>query len=317
MSKMELTSTNHKTKANVSMNSNTRNKFRKVSSYLFIIPGMLFLLAFMVYPIIYNVALSFKNVTITNLIGVQEFVGWKNYLQVIQDPLFSLSFKNSITFTSLNIFFQFVIGFGLALVFNKRFAGRNTMRSMILLAWMMPVVIVGTLYQWMLAGDSSGIVNYVLLQLGFIEEPILWLSNPKVALYGIAIANIWVGVPFNMLILLSGLQSISQELYEAAKIDGAGRAKQFVHITLPIMRPTILVLLMLGIIYTFKVFDLMIIMTGGGPVNSTTVLPYYAYNLAFTNFEFSLGAAVSTIMFVVLMALAIIYLWLIRKEENF
>jgi multiple sugar transport system permease protein len=315
MNRIETNSTLHNTRLSVYKVSFWK-RINKFSSYLFILPGLLFLLAFMVYPIFYNLILSFKNVTIMNLLGVQQFVGLSNYTKVLNDPMFSLSFKNSIIFTGLCIFFQFIIGFALAFVFNKKFAGRDTMRSMIMLAWMMPVVIVGTLYQWMLAGDSSGILNYFLLSLNFIKEPIMWLSSPEYAMYGIIIANIWVGVPFNMMILLAGLQAIPDHLYEAAKIDGAGKFRQFIHITLPFMRPTILILLMLGIIATFKVFDLMIVMTGGGPVNSTTVLPYYAYKLAFNNLDFSLGAAVSTIMFGVLMFVAVVYLWLMRKEEQ-
>lgn len=316
MSRIELSTRTEKIEEQTKLIT-IKKTFRKYNSYLFILPGMIFLLGFMIYPIFYNIILSFKDVTIMNLLGVQEFIGFENYLNVMKDPLFFDSFKNSFVFTGLCIFFQFSIGFALALIFNREFKGRNTMRSMIMLAWMMPVVIVGTLFQWILAGNESGILNYFLMSLHMIDEPILWLSNPKTALYGIIIANIWVGVPFNMMILLSGLQSIPLQLYEAAKMDGASRFRQFVHITLPFMRPTILILIMLGIIYTFKVFDLMIVMTGGGPVNSTTVLPYYAYKLAFDNFEFSLGAAVSTIMFFVLMIISIVYLWIMRKEEQF
>ncbi|MEW9668112.1 carbohydrate ABC transporter permease [Ammoniphilus sp. 3BR4] len=291
-------------------------KISQLTNYLFILPGLIFLMGFMVFPIVYNILLSFKNVTLMNLNGIQEYIGWTNYQTVLKDPLFSSSFKNSILYTGLSILGQFVIGFAFALFFNLKFPGRDTMRSIILLAWMMPVVIVGTLFQWMFAGDDTGIINYILQALGIIDEPHLWLSDTRTALATTMIANIWVGVPFNMLILLSGLQSIPLELYEAAKIDGAGRIRQFFHITLPMIRPTILILLILGIIYTFKAFDLIIIMTGGGPVNSSMVLPFYAYQLAFDGFEFSLGAAVSTIMFVILAAIAVLYLLLMRKEEQ-
>src|SRR5690606_2630297 len=131
--------------------------------------------------------------------------------------------------------------------------------------------------------------------------PIYWLSDSATALYSTIIANIWVGIPFNMIILLGGLQSLPLHLYEAAKIDGANRWQQFVRITWPLLKPTIYILLMLGIIYTFKVFDLIFMMTGGGPVNASTVFPLYAYRLAFIQFEFSLGATVASFMFLLLL----------------
>lgn len=289
--------------------------FSSFSAYLFVAPGILFLLFFMIFPIVYNFIISFQNVSIMNLSGDHEFVGLKNYVKVVKDPLFGISLKHSIIFTVLSIMFQFGIGFAFALFFNLKFPGRNIMRSIMLLAWMMPVVITSTLFVWMLAGDY-GVLNYFLHLFGLIDKPHFWLSEPNTALYGTVLANIWIGIPFNMIILLSGLQALPEHLYEAAKIDGAGRIRQFVHITMPLMKPTILILLMLGIIYTFKVFDLIFVMTGGGPLSASTVLPFYAYQLAFTTFEFSDGAAVSTIMFVILIAIAVIYLWMMRKEET-
>lgn len=289
--------------------------WNRLSNYVFVLPGVLFMIIFMVFPILYNLLLSFQNVTLTNLRGDHDFVGLLNYKTIFQDELFTLSFKNSAVFTVVCIVFQFGIGFVLALFFNRRFPGRDMMRSVMLLAWMMPIVITATLFKWMLAGDH-GVMNYLMQQIGLIESHRFWLSEEKTALYGTILANIWIGVPFNMIILLAGLQSLPDHLFEAAKIDGAGRWRQFRDITIPLMRPTILVLLMLGLIYTFKVFDLIFIMTGGGPVNASTVFPLYAYRLAFINFEFSLGAAVSSVMFFILIALSAVYLWMMRKEEH-
>ncbi|HZG15831.1 MAG TPA: sugar ABC transporter permease [Candidatus Bathyarchaeia archaeon] len=288
---------------------------RNWSSYLFVLPGLGFLVFFMFFPIAYNFWLSVKDVKVTNLNGEQHFVGFANYMTIFKDELFAISLSNSIIFTGLSILFQFVIGFALALFFNKRFPGRDIMRSLMLLAWLMPIVITATLFKWMLAGDY-GVFNYLLQTLGVIQHPVSWLTESDTSLYGTIMANIWIGIPFNMIILLSGLQSLPDHLYEAAKLDGASRFQQFVHITLPLMRPTILVLLMLGVIYTFKVFDLIFIMTGGGPVNSSFVLPLYAYQLSFITFDFSLGATVASIMFLILIALSTVYLWMLRKEEQ-
>ena len=295
-----------------------RSKKRRLkgwANYMFILPGALFVVCFLVFPIFYNFFLSFQNVTFLNLHGEHEFVGWKNYKTIFNDPVFPVSFKNSIIFTLGSMIFQFIIGFALALFFNKKFPGSYLMRSLLLLGWMMPIVITGTLFKWMLSGDS-GVFNHILLSLGIIEKPISWLIEENTALLGTIVANIWIGVPFNMIILLAGLQGLPKNLYEAAQIDGASRVRQFFHITLPLMRPTILILIMLVIIYTFKVFDLIFVMTGGGPINSTTIFPLYAYKLAFTNFELSLGSTVSSIMFLILLIFASFYLWLMRKEEQ-
>ncbi|SFL55573.1 carbohydrate ABC transporter membrane protein 1, CUT1 family (TC 3.A.1.1.-) [Paenibacillus sp. 1_12] len=290
-------------------------KWRSWSNYVFILPGLLFMVTFMVFPIIYNIVLSFQNVTLLNLRGEHEFVGWQNYQTMFQDPLFTVSFSNSAIFTSASILFQFTIGFALALFFNRKFPGRDFMRSIMLLGWMMPIIITATLFKWMFAGDF-GVINHLLQVIGIIDKPVFWLTEHHSSLAGTIMANIWIGIPFNMVILLSGLQSLPDHLYEAAKIDGASRFRQFTNITLPLMKPTIMVLLMLGIIYTFKVFDLIYIMTGGGPVNSTTVFPLYAYRMAFTNYDLSMGATAASFMFFVLIALASVYLWIVRKEEH-
>lgn len=296
---------------------NTRKLLKGFSSwnnYLFILPALVFMAIFILFPIGYNLILSFQDVSVYNLKGEHHFVGLVNYIKSFQDPVFYTALRNSMVFTAVSIFFQFTIGFALALFFNTKFPGRNLFRSLMLLAWMLPVVITGTVFQWMLSGDY-GVLNYFLQSLGLINEPYNWLSEGSTALLGTIVANIWMGTPFNMIILLSGLQTLPEHLYEAAKLDGANRLLQFRHITLPLMRPTILVLLMLGIINTFKVFDLIFIMTAGGPVTSSTVLPIYAYQLSFSTYEFSQGASVSMIMFAILIAVAVVYLRMTSKEE--
>jgi multiple sugar transport system permease protein len=166
----------------------------------------------------------------------------------------------------------------------------------------------------MLDGDF-GVINYALRELSLIDRPRHWLIDPSTALAGTVLANIWVGIPFNMVLLLAGLQGIPQTLYEAASVDGAGAWQRFRSLTLPLMRPVSLSVLLLGIIYTFKVFDLIYVMTAGGPVNATTVLPIYAYQLTFEFFRFGQGAAAATLLLVGLIGVAIAYLWWTRREE--
>ncbi|MFM9279115.1 carbohydrate ABC transporter permease [Paenibacillus jiagnxiensis] len=288
--------------------------FSSWNNYLFVLPIVLFMLVFVLFPIVYNITLSLQDVNVYNFKKEHHFVGFENYVSTFKDPVFYTALRNSIVFTVFSLVFQFGIGFALALFFNRRFPGRNLMRSLMLLAWMLPMVITASVFQWMLNGDY-GVVNFILQSLGIIDQPYSWLSNQSTSLLSTIIANIWVGIPFNMIILLTGLQGMPEQLYEAAKLDGAGKLKQFRHITLPLMRPTILILIMLGIINTFKVFDIIFIMTAGGPVNSSNVLPIYSYQMSFTKFEFSQGASVSMIMFVILILIAMVYLRMTSKEE--
>ncbi|MFD1953587.1 carbohydrate ABC transporter permease [Paenibacillus thailandensis] len=283
-------------------------------NYLFVLPILLFMLVFVLFPIIYNITLSLQDVNVYNFKKAHHFAGLENYIETFKDPVFYTAFRNSAVFTVLSLLFQFGIGFALALFFNRKFPGRNLMRSLMLLAWMLPAVITASVFQWMLNGDY-GVLNFILHGLGIIDQPHSWLSDNRTSLLSTVVANIWIGIPFNMIILLTGLQGMPEQLYEAAKLDGANRLKQFRHITMPLMRPTILILIMLGIINTFKVFDVIFIMTAGGPVNSSNVLPIYAYQLSFTKFQFSQGASVSMIMFIILILIAIVYLRMTSKEE--
>lgn len=294
------------------------NKYRfwdMTSNYLFLAPALIFLFVFMIYPIIYNLNLSLKDVTLNNLQGVQNYVGFSNYAKVLKESAFTTSLVNSILFTGLSILFQFMIGFGLALFFNYKFPARNLYRSMMLVAWIIPSVISGSLFKWMFAGEH-GIINYFLETIGIINKPIAWLTDVNYALASTILSNIWLGIPFNMLILLAGLQSLPGEVFEAVKIDGANAFQRFYYITLPMLKPTIYILLMLGIIYTFKVFDLILVMTNGGPVNASSVLPFYAYKLAFVMYNFSEAATVAGLMLVVIVVIAIGYLRLIREEGD-
>ncbi|GGJ99252.1 sugar ABC transporter permease [Lentibacillus kapialis] len=287
----------------------------KMKDYTFLLPAGLFLTVFLVYPIFYNIILSFRDINIGNLIqGEQPFIGFENYQTVLSDPLFRTALTNSIIFTLATIIFSTSIGFAFALFFNKKFPGHKWMRSILLIAWMTPIIIIGTVFSWMLSGDN-GIINELFISLGVMSEPIYWLTDTDTALLGTIIANVWISIPFSMVILLSGLQGLPTGIYEAAKIDGATRFQQFRHITLPLMKPTILVLLMLGVIFTFKVFDLIYIMTAGGPADATQVIPFLAYQLSFGMYRFGEGAALSNISFLIIGAIAVLYLYLIRKEE--
>lgn len=290
-------------------------RWRGLGAYLFVAPAGLFLLAFMVYPILFNVQLSFRDMKAINLLGGgAPWVGFENYAAVIGDPVFLTALKNSVVFTVFSLVFQVGIGLSLALFYSRPFPGGRAMRGLYLVAWTIPVVVTGAVFRWLLDG-RFGVINWTLGSLGLIDGPIFWLTEPDRALAAVIFVNVWLGIPFNLVLLLAGLQGIPRELYEAAGVDGAGSLTRFWYITLPLLRPALFATLMLGLIYTFKVFDLIWITTGGGPVNATEVLPTLAFKLVFEQFVFGEGAAVLNIMFAALFVLSLVYLRFTRREE--
>ena len=285
------------------------------ADYLFLLPALLFIAVTMLYPVWTNLRMSLRDVTVmTFLRDNAPYVGLQNYRELLADPVFHKALGLSLMFTAGSLVFQFGIGFALALFFNRPFPGNTTLRALLLLAWLLPTVVSGSLFRWMLDGDF-GVLNYALVSLGLLDDGRYWLIEPGTALAGTILANIWVGVPFNMSLLLAGLQGIPTTLYEAASVDGATGWQRFRSLTLPLMKPVSLSVLLLGLIYTFKVFDLIYIMTGGGPVDATTVLPIYTYKLTFSFFRFGDGAAAATLLLVGLVGVAFLYLWAARREE--
>jgi multiple sugar transport system permease protein len=292
-----------------------RGAWHTLRPYLYLVPALLYLAVTLLYPIYSNLRMSLHDVNIsTFLASDQPWIGLQNYRVLFDDPAFWNAVRLSLVFTGGSLLFQFSIGLALALLFNTPFPGNNVLRSFMLLGWLMPTILSGSIFRWMLDGDY-GIVNYLLKSVGLLSENQYWLIDPGTALAGTIVANIWIGIPFNMLLLLAGLQSIPTTLYEAASLDGASGWKQFWTITLPLLRPVALSVLLLGLIYTFKVFDLIYIMTGGGPVNVTTVLPIYTYQQTFQFFNFGVGAAAAIVLLLGMLGIAVAYIWISQREE--
>lgn len=293
-----------------------RFRLRPSTNYLFVAPMLIFITVMMAYPVYLNFEMSFHDVTVATFrAGNAAFVGLDNFQALLSDAAFIKSVGTSLTFTIVSIQIQFIVGFALALFFNRPFPGNGFLRAMLLLAWLLPAVVVGNIFRWILDGDY-GVLNFFLQSAGLMQQRSHWLLNPDTALTGTILANAWVGIPFNMLLLLAGLQNIPTVLYEAASIDGAGVVQRFVLITLPLMRPVAAGILLLTFIYTFKVFDLIFIMTAGGPVDATTVLPIHIYRLMFSFFRFGHGAAASVLLMMGLFILAIGYTRMIQREER-
>lgn len=286
---------------------------RAREGYMFILPGFFYLLLVVGYPLVYNFVLSFKDVNVKNLSnGTSKFIGLQNYIELFQNPTFLLVLRNTIIFTIACLVFQFTIGFAFALFFSRKFALAGPVRGLILIGYMMPMAVTGLLGKNIFS--NAGLINDLLGRIG-IQGP-EWIVNGSTALIAVIVMNCWVGIPFNMLLLISGLTGISAEVYESSSLDGANGIQQFFYITLPLMKSSILAVLMLGFIYTFRAFDLMYIMTSGGPLNTTDVLGTYSYMLSFTQYQFSKGAAVAIVLFCCLFIVGLFYLRLLMKEDS-
>lgn len=287
--------------------------------FLFALPAAVYMLIFVGYPMIQNFILSFKNVDVYTFADKtkQSFVGFKNYADLFagEGAILPSAIINTLVFTVVSIFFQFFIGFGLALLFNKKFKGSSFFRGVTMISWLLPVTVAGLLFKFMFA-SKGGIINQLFMSLHLINAPLEWLLEPKLAMAAIVAANIWIGIPFNMMLLITGLTTIPEDIYESSNLDGANKFQTLFLITIPMIRPAIMSVLTLGFVYTFKVFDLVWVMTKGGPINATELVSTYAYKLSFEQFQFSSGAAAANILFLILFAVGIFYIKLINDEEE-
>lgn len=290
-------------------------KEKQPVGYLFVLPAVIFMGIFIGYPIIYNLALSFQDVGVMTFNNpVKELVGFRNYWELMNDPLLRQALWNTFYYTLACIVLQFSIGFALALLFNKPSRLAKGIRGLVMVAWLIPMTITGLLFKFIFS-TNGGIINALLLGTHILNKPVEWLLQPGTAMWALIITNTWIGIPFNMILLVTGLSTIPRDVYESASIDGANRLQQFIHVTVPLLKPAVEAVLILGFIYTFKVFDLVYVMTRGGPVNATEVLSTLSYRLSFTEFSFSKGAAVANILFVILLVMSLGYLRLIKDEE--
>jgi multiple sugar transport system permease protein len=284
--------------------------------YMFVVPAMIYMIILIGYPLVYNIILSFQNVTAMTLAkGNYKFIGLDNFRALIEDPVFLPALLHTIYYTLGSLLIQFVLGFILALFFNEGFSFAKPIRGLIVISWILPVTVTALNWKFMFA-EGNGIINALLINLNFIKQPIGWLINGETAMWGLILANSWIGIPFNMLLLTTGLANIPDSLYEAANIDGASIFQRFTQITLPLLKSTMMSVLVLGFIYTFKVFDLVYVMTAGGPVSATEVMSTYSYKLSFNFYRFGQGAAAANILFICLFAIALLYLRTVSNEES-
>jgi multiple sugar transport system permease protein len=273
-----------------------------------------FLLTLSGLPLIYNILMSFQQVDLFSL-GTfsRPFVGFKNYTELFAQPETWPIFANTAMFVVASIVGQFLIGFGLALFFWTDFPGASWLRGLFLVSWVMPGLVVGAIWSWILSGDF-GVLNFLLRESGLINGNIFWRSDPNYSLWAVTIANIWLGISFNMILLSVGLSAIPADLHEAAELDGANAWQRFWTITLPMMRSSIGATMALGLILTLQQFELFAAITSGGPYNSSNVAQYWVWDLSFRQYDFAKGATISVIMIVFVMLASIVYVRSTRRE---
>lgn len=283
----------------------------QVLGYLVIAPALILLLVLVAYPFFIAIGLSVQD----KVVGRPgTFVGLGNFLTLLQSQIFRQTLGNSFVFTLASVACKIVLGMTLALLLNRSIRAKNFFRGAVLLPWIVPTALSTLAFLWIFDATYS-IINWVLLRLGIIEQGILWLGKPYLAMVAVILVNTWRGMPFFAISILAGLVSIPQELYEAAKTDGAGTIAQFWHITLPLLRPVLLVVVLFSTIFTFSDFNIVYVLTRGGPVNSTHLFATYAHQTGLVSARIGEGAAVSLFLFPILVVVIFLQLRLLRRED--
>jgi len=279
-----------------------------------LIPAIILLGGVAVYPIARTLLLSLYKSNLANGFD-RQFVGWENYGRLLSDSRFWLSLRNTAVFTFFSVGLEFLLGLGSALLLNQSFKGRGAVRALAMLPWALPTAVMALAWSWIF-NDTFGVINDLLMRAGIIKENIAWLGQPTGAMAAIIIADVWKTTPFMMIIMLAGLQSIPEELYEAIRLDGASSWQEFRLITLPLLRPALALALLFRAIAAFGVFDLVFILTGGGPGGATETVSLYAYTNYFRYLDFGYGATVIVVSFLLLVALGIAFYRPEGEEEN-
>jgi len=273
--------------------------------WFFIIPTIALILFIVIYPLLWSVFLSFHDYNALRK-EAPKFIGFGNYAEILRDPIMWRYFQITGKFVFLAVLSQFVIGFGVALLLNRQFAGKGVMITLMLTPMMLCPVIVGIFWRF-LYDPTFGVQNYYMKALLGIL-PIGWLSNPKYALLSMVIVDTWMWSPFMMLIALAGLSAIPKYLYEAAEIDRASWWSKFIHITLPLVRPLLMVALLIRTMDAFKLFDLVYGLTGGGPADTTSTLSFEIYKTAFVKLYTGRSCALAFILNIIIIALSSVFI---------
>lgn len=275
-------------------------------AFQFVLPSLFFVLLFSLYPIIESFRLSFYRLILTLPWLGQKFVGWENYLDLSTDPVALNSFVTTLIFVAVTAPLEVIVGLGIALVLNESFRGRGLLRAVVLVPWAIPTVVSSQMWRFIF-NDRYGLFNYLV----FADKTHLYLAplaDPQLSLISIMVADVWKTSSFSALIILAGLQAIPDELYEAASMDGATAWQKFRHITLPMVKPALLLALLFRTIDALRVFDLVFVMTQGGPADATNVLQFYGYKKSFAEGMIGYGSTISVVVFFLSLLLSVLYI---------
>ncbi len=295
------------------MKSSLHRSLRRVEPAFYIAPAFIVLIIILIYPLGYSFWLSFHEWTLRGFRQGVPFVGLDNYIELFTNPDFLASLRITFTFVFTAISIELLLGMGLALLLNHELKGRGLMRSLILLPMMLTNVVIGLTWR-LLLNYEYGLVNYYLSQLGL--ERVEWLSKPSVAMSSVVLVDVWNTTSFVALLLLAGLQALPEEPFEAARIDGATAWQSFRYLTLPLLRQTILVVLLWRLIDTFRIFDVIYLLTAGGPARATETVSIYIYRYGFQSFNLGYASAASYSMIFIMLFLAAILAKLMGRIED-
>lgn len=287
-------------------------KRERLFGIVLLIPCLLFVVLFAFYPIVYSFYLSLHRIILgIPLIG-EPFVGLENYRELLHDRIALHALRNTFIFVFLSTFFEILFGLIIALIINRSFKGRGLVRAAILIPWAIPTVVSSQMWRFMF-NDSYGLFNYILFG---VDTSVYkaWLADPLFAFAAIIIADVWKTSSFAALLILAGLQTIPDELYDAARIDGAGTWQQFTRITFPMIRPALLVALLFRTMDAFRIFDLVYVMTQGGPADSTNVLQFYGYKKIFAEGLMGYGSTISVLVFIVTFIISMVYIRVMGRQ---
>lgn len=283
---------------------------------LMILPALAFIGFFIFYPLVQGGVMAFQNYNLFNLKDI-KFIGFGNFKDIIcnKNVNFWMILLNTLRWTVLSLVFQFLLGFLLAMMLRKPFHGRSLYCGFVFYPWALCGFAIGLIWSWLFNGQF-GVINDLLMKAGIIHENIGWLSNPKIAMYSVVIANVWYGVPYFGIMLLAALQSVPNELYEAGVLDGCNSIQKLFCITIPYIRSTIITTVLLRSMWIVNFPDLIYAMTNGGPVNSTHILGTMMINKVYKEFDYGQGAAYGEIIMLLLLTYAIVYLKFTKASED-
>ncbi|MGJ4851582.1 carbohydrate ABC transporter permease [Bacillota bacterium Meth-B3] len=283
-----------------------RRARRAAEPYLFILPVLVLLLLMFGYPLIDSFVMAFQNYKLTAPNAIR-FNGLANFQKLFSDPDIGLIMRNSLVYVIASVAGQFTLGMTLALALRKKFRGRGLYQAVVFLPWAFSAFVIGLIFRWSFNGEY-GVVNDLLQKLGWAGEKLAWLGTPGLSLTVVVLAMIWMGVPFFAIMNLAALQSIPADVYEAADMDGCGAIRRFFSITMPYIKPTVIVTILLRTIWIFNSFDLIVVITGGGPANHSQTLPSFMYTRAFSGYDFGLASALGVLLMVILAVYAVVFL---------